>query len=94
MADAKLSRELDTRTIVKYQRALITLLALDLSKPETKLIKLQRKHNIIDLRGADLSVIAGQTSSDSDENPIANGKRVDEQLKNLLGHSERLDPVC
>lgn len=87
MADVKLTKELDTRTIVKYQRALITLLALDLTKPETKLIKLQRKHNIIDLRGADLSELQGQSSSDSDECPVADGKKVDSQLKNLVGHT-------
>ena len=55
-----LSRSLDIRTIVRYQRSVRTLLRLLLSKPSRKLINFQRKMRVLEMNNQD-----GNSSSSS-----------------------------
>ena len=50
-----LSRSLDIRTIVRYQRSVRTLLRLLLSKPSRKLINFQRKMRVLEMNNSSSS---------------------------------------
>ena len=56
---------LDTRTIVKYQRALRTLMHLTLSSTSRKFVHLQRRTTIID--SLDRQKPPGESSTSSDD---------------------------
>lgn len=58
-----LDNYLDIRSIVRYQRAVKTLLRLLLSKSSRKLINMQRSLNVVDL-----PALGNESSSDSAAN--------------------------
>ena len=78
-AEKQIYKALDTRRIIRNQRALKTLLRLTLSKPAKKLIHMQRRSNVIELSE---SLNQSELSSSSSENDFKINK-VTKRLNKL-----------
>ena len=81
--DAKLTHALDTRTIVKYHRAIKTFFRLVLSKTSRELIHYQRRYTVIEaskeaMKGKQ-NILTSTDSEDAGEDQYADewiGKRI------------------